>query len=142
MIQAPSPLRFDVRELAAQGATPCAHSVRDTYMKNRESMAIRPCPDRAVLDLATDLERLGDVREAARIRAQAIGAYSAAWDPRTLGSRRRLAGLATLRAFTAWVGRRGPKSAGVAIGPGIRGIMSASHGSGASKVKHEPKGKA
>jgi hypothetical protein len=45
---------------------------------------------RAVLDLAIDLERLGDAREAARIRSQAIGAYSAVWDRRSLDSLTRL----------------------------------------------------
>jgi hypothetical protein len=37
---------------------------------------------RAVLDLVSDLARLGDRRQAEQIRAEAIQAYSAAWTGR------------------------------------------------------------
>jgi hypothetical protein len=59
-----------------------------------------PVVYRAVLDLATDLERLGDMREAARIRSEAIGAYSAAWDRGRLDSLTRL-GLKARRSVEA-----------------------------------------
>jgi hypothetical protein len=51
---------------------------------------------RAVLDLVHDLERLGDDREAARVRAEAIRVYSSAWDARRS---------ATLKGLAAKVGR-------------------------------------
>ena len=49
-----------------------------------------PALYRAILDRVDRLERVGDRREAGRIRAEATTAYSSAWDAR---SRKRLDGL-------------------------------------------------
>ena len=46
-----------------------------------------PALYRAVLDGVAELERLGDRRQAGRMRADAIAAYSRSWDA---GGRRRL----------------------------------------------------
>ena len=56
-------------------------------MENQSIAEELPGLYRAVLDRVAELERQGDRREAARIRADAVRAYSRSWD---LAGRRRL----------------------------------------------------
>ncbi len=59
-------------------------------MDNQSTAEELPALYRAVLDGVAELERLGDRREAGRVRSAAVAAYSRSWDA---AGRKRLEGI-------------------------------------------------